>query len=392
MTTTLTMDAKKLGEAKKYRDGMRNRVRKDLTTMCAKYNITMFEAAHAVLDSVIQNIDTNATMYGQTEMPNQLAQTLLSYTQAMLDKTEEEPTPKSKSLFSYSMSSSPSSSATFNLTLPTTVAKKKKKKLDKFVTTDDIAAEIVWSGTALGSAAIEAQKKALAYLQSKDPESFYVKGGGYFSASDPWASGGGGYKKVIVKIPKTAPYVSAEMLHTLKLQLPANGFKWRKLKNKTIYKLQDYSKSKSTLHSALDTPLKAVPGKVVAVDPVTQAVKGVETSLSYSESTAKLYSKLPDGFAWMQSPYTKTYYVGKSLDTPLKKAAATNIKVSAIDPSDGKTTYFELGTVYPSKMMKTYSMLTPGYKWVKSLVYEQCWIEKFTDPLDDPFGPEDVNY
>src|ERR1700746_881203 len=81
-----TMTMENASQAKKQRDVLRNRFRTDISKYCAKFGVTQFEAAHAIMDTVLKGMDENAESMGNVGMPNGLAQTLLTYTEGMIEK------------------------------------------------------------------------------------------------------------------------------------------------------------------------------------------------------------------------------------------------------------------------------------------------------------------
>lgn len=313
MTTTMTLKTEDIGAAKKHRDAMRKRLRADLEKMSSKYNIPLFEAAHAVIDTVLQNIDSAAVYGGGYGMPNNMAQTLLPYTQALVESTH--PTTSKPKV----------SSIVDDIHVPehlnSKAKPKSKAKLDKHVTGNDIKATITWSGSG-HTIQYKAQQQALKDCADIYGESFWiVTGSGWLSSVNPWGLSSG-YTKVVVRIPKNSPYVSEEMYKKLNLTIPkGSGLKWRKLKNKPIYKLQDYSKK-----SALDTPMK---GTIPTPDLTSATPLALGTSkdghvswLSLSPSMDKLvalsplvskaYPILPAGYIWLKDNSKHCCYVMKA--------------------------------------------------------------------------------
>src|ERR1700752_303593 len=221
MTSTMTIDPKNLGKAKKQRDTMRERYRVELQKFAHAYNVSLFEATHAVLDSIIKNVDDY--MYGEPSMPNGLAQTLLPSTEAKILKAEAA-APASPSTLSV---------GSWEKAIMKDKAKNKASgkpdKLDKYVTEADITAYIVWY--CKKSAHWNTTHKAL--QETYGSTHYVVQASGYLLPGNKYVSDEYGYHYMVIRLVRSMPYISEAMLNAFKPIAP-KGMKWRKLKNKAI--------------------------------------------------------------------------------------------------------------------------------------------------------------
>lgn len=349
---TKTIEPTKLGAAKKQRDYLRNKFQADIAKFVEKFGGTPFEVAHAVADSVLSTVNTNAEQWDTVGLPNALAQTLLPDTQAMLAKA-------GKDVPEYGGKPSGLSSFLDEVAPPTTwsspigksagtphpgkankpyMPKPYLKDIDVYET--DITAEIYYTS--------KSHKQTLETFKSlnepgQKSDFYYVTGAAYVYG--PQAAKYGllttGYSSVIIKLNKKRPYISAEMLKTFGPNAP-KGMKWRKLKNKAIYKLNEDTKykwpvvktefpqyvtdhsvnapkfseeavtSNTTAVEVLKKNVFAVYGLYPEVKPQTTYVKCVASKTGvtanifvwqyYGASVAEGYNLVPTGYTWLKNP------------------------------------------------------------------------------------------
>lgn len=292
------IDTVNLGKAKKQRDQMRNRIRTELNRFSAEFGISQFEVTHAVLDSLLLSTDQNYGSYGsKPEMKYALAQTLL---------------PSTLSLIGGSAPTEPVYAS------PMPLSKKEKAihttaiKPDKYVTEADVQASVYYYTTSY-----KEHKEIMETLPEYQKENyFFVRGHAwaYTGAPMKWfnVQKSGNYN-IIIKIPKNSPYVSDSMLSKLNLQVPSSGFKWRKLKNKAIYKLQDYSKGSKTIQAGTNTTASDawynapksnsatdyVTAKSALGSPITVVLS--TESKQYTYPTSYQTVELPEGYMWLKN-------------------------------------------------------------------------------------------
>lgn len=348
--------------AKKQRDAFRARLQNDLQKYCDKFGVTEFEAIHAIVDTVMVAIDNEAKNVGETRMPNSLAQTLLPQTKEMIDATEGV-TPQSSSdpggsfKPAWDISNDPYVLPPYAGTLTPENSLKAEKavaspqKLDKDVTESDITAEIIHI-----KKSYKAHAAVLAEHQKLDDGYYYIGGAsGYLSGSNNLIPEQSGYFYTIVRLLKSSPYLSADMVVKLGLKVPEKGFKFRKLKNKPIYKLQQYSNFETTNLSSPSPCIKnwikktkisegmkkVLPSmsdggavEYLAVVGTTTGLLGSlvvkpehsEAPVLYSYATATDYKNLPSGYMWIKNPLNNNCYVVKvqqGLLVPLEVAMAS---------------------------------------------------------------------
>ncbi len=327
---TKTLDFEMLGKAKKQRNVLRDKIRQDIQKFCIKFPGTgQFEVAHAIMDSVLQSINESETNYGKPGMPNGLAQTLLPCTEALIGKTPEAdqtslfasdqihpakkgPITNPKDWIQWSDLPSPAKKGSFTLSGP--------KKLDKDVTLADT------TSTTLCHVASSWHEHLAAKGKVKDLENILLcTGKVWLSASNKHNKlGKSGPHYTLWRMQKDSPYISATDLAAYKISPPA-GYKWRKLKNKPIYKAivdpkspTNWTKAKESLAQVAkefqiwdqatlddqtnDQPM--VPG--VAPKLYTQHIATGELMiiygyLEYPGSLAKECSP-PSGWVWEKNP------------------------------------------------------------------------------------------
>lgn len=291
-TNTLTIPTDKIGMAKKQRDTMRNRYRAEIHKFASEYNISQFEAAHAVFDTILKAIDESS--YTVAAMPNQLAQSLLASTQALIDGTEYVPPVKPKSM----PVPSPHVSK-----MQKSHAKSTALKADKYVTDADVKPQIVFHSKSNAEA-----KQYIADNKNLFPEFFLVRGYRYLLANNQYLPNVTGPTSVVVGIKKSKPYVTSHMLDFFNLQVPTTGFKWRKLKGKSIHKLQDYSKT--TIANAVNGAFEQIIGKHVTTgEPFTINVsKSNGLKYTYPVSIACKHI-VPLTHKWLYDSVSEHYYL-----------------------------------------------------------------------------------
>lgn len=339
MSETTTFTCTELGAAKKQRDAFRNRLRADLIKYAEKYNVTKFEAIHAIVDTVMLEIDNEAKNYGKPGLPNALCQTVLPQTQEIIDTFAKNYGTKHASDLNTDSAVAAYDKMTFGSTpLWSPVLKAKPsnqgmpEKLDKYVTDADISAEIVWYGQLASQA-----KKAFEPYKDLDDGCYYLQGySEWLYSSNTLLPGQAGRFHVIVKLRKKSPYLSALFISKLNLSVPKGGFKFRKLKNKQIYKLQQYSKFDTLKPKKKSVNVGDIYG---IIDDTYPASLGISTTMKSGSTVNLLVSKeghkehytgqfvkqvnLPKGYLWVKNPATDTAYILKAsygLQLPLEEA------------------------------------------------------------------------
>lgn len=342
---TLTIPTNKIGKAKKQRDMMRNRYRTEISRYAATFGCTQFEAAHAIFDTLLKDYD-NSTAYTQGDlMPNQLAQTFLPYTTDMVEAKQKQSAPKPES--AQTIQSSPVTMKMVDVTLKQSYAKTwgigpktvMAKKLDKDVTESDIKASLyaIYSQASSCYTIYDDMKHETAY-------SFYVMAHGYLFDTNTVAPGSTGWKYMILEIPKSSPYVPAEWVDKFHLGVPSIGFKWRKLKNKQVYKLQQYGKKADAVQPKVAPVEKAT---YVLAEGLSLGGQTVSATLQIGKKYiggveyAKLYPNLPQGYMWLKDPTSGSATV---VDYETDLVSLVPFTVAAASPAP------------------------PGYHWEKYLV------------------------
>lgn len=227
-TTMPKMTEDKIGEAKKRRNFLRNKMRGDIDKFATQFGISTFEAAHCVLDSIILNVD-NAPV---KKMEWGLAQTLLPSTQAHLS---DHPKPDENLVTAPPIFTVGKWSEPIKQVYTTAV----KMKPDVNVTTSDVLESIV----PLGNLYTPAMKQLEQIKETFSAGNHVMYGKAWLSGGNKWDLSSG-TQYVAVVVPKSAPYASYNVVQTFK-PTPASGYKWRKLKNKPIYKLVPDPKQKA---------------------------------------------------------------------------------------------------------------------------------------------------
>lgn len=300
----LTIPMDKIGKAKKQRDAMRNRYREEIQRFANEYNCSMFEAAHSVFDTILDTVDKYAT----PGIPNALAQTLLPYTTSMINDAGGVAPVQPQTYSPPSVTGKWYKSMLEAKKMPAKKPSDTLTKLDKFVTADDVTAEAyavytTWS---------DANKILKGVWAQTDSLYHYFLLQGYLGPNNTVSPGViFGYKYVICRVLKTKPYISENWYSSYQVSVPTKGFKWRKLKNKAIYKLQDYSKTPKGTSSKYVSPTAQYIYSTHLHTGASYALivnKPGETPYTYAGSFASKY-KLPTGYKWVQDAMSLHYYV-----------------------------------------------------------------------------------
>lgn len=272
------METINLGKAKKQRDAARLALNLAVNTIHDNFpGLTRFEIAHAVADSLLVTINQQAENSGQIGMPHQFGQTLLPGTQALIDGNPE-PKP----------ALAPGAYMQWDDLLPQKpapkVATKKSDglKLDINVTEDDCMGTLYFetSGYKYSEAKKSAEDMLLVY---------------YPVMGKTWS---GGYKILVWAVPAKSPYLTSKQISGSNLK-PYNGFKFRKLKNKDIYKVVPLPTNKKYDKGAKDDA-----GNIDAPVIGTHLPTGTTTTLKVGETyTGLFYNKitLPNGYGWKKA-------------------------------------------------------------------------------------------
>lgn len=278
---TKTLDHIDLGKAKKQRDILRKRYREDIQKFRDKFpGLSSFEVAHAIMDTVLADIDGTAqSIGGKPSMAHGLAQTLLPGTKTLIGEFTAEPDEApDPSKYSYSST----------LSLDDLVWAGPKKDVDVVAADTDMTS--MWHV----SYGWKTHKAAADNVSSfGGAETLYAFGKAWMSGTNP-ANPGGKSATVftIWSMKKSAPYIMASTITTYKIKAP-KGYKWRKLKNKPIYKAIPIKKSGPT-----GTLTPASESKTISCYTTDNSEANFKVGALYSGSMAKAYYKTPYNYTW----------------------------------------------------------------------------------------------
>lgn len=319
MSTLKTMSTDTLSAAKKQRDKMRNQARMDVAKFASKFGCSEFEAAHAIFDTVLDTINDTAKNYGTPAMPNFLAQTLLNDTKVLLGDAEPAKiTAMEMTAFNLDehLAKNPAPTTKKIAQKAATKAKSEVAKLDIYVSEEDLTGTFLYENLK----GYKEQGVSLKGYNEGTLDNLYhfVKGKLYTYSSSlqndptlkPYAESlNQGYNYPIFIMKKSAPYVSTAVLNKFQLQAPT-GYKWRKLKNKDIYKLikdpkqswywtQKEKDAEAAKVVVSDVPFlkQVVSTMLTAFNTKAGCYDTLWSNVNYPGHFVKTY-ELPDNYSW----------------------------------------------------------------------------------------------
>lgn len=386
MSATMTMN--QIGQAKKQRDVLRNRFRTDIQKFSEKFGVSNFEAAHAIMDSVLNQYNDYAKNYGTCEMKHNLAQTLLPDTLNLIGGSGTITSPGETPIWHAGPLFTQKQKAGKGKLISSKPKGHGLAKLDKDVTEADLdGTYIVEYGQNQ-----KTHNELLKNYKETDDQSFYLSGSKYIYGGALSEKFGGmtGSIKVIWKMSKAAPYINTSDAYAYNLSAP-QGFKFRKLKNKPFYKLikdakQSYYWNKveaaavtapdinETVPANVDPdPVHYVGGVPYAKMTSTQGYESfIQIGKAYATEIAKKFPNVPDGYGWIKtSNLQDTMALVKVEAKPVQVEPAPSIydkdapegMIKASD-SYGFNVNIKPNTVYAKWLAEEYSTLSPGYVWV----------------------------
>ena len=213
-----------LGKAKKQRDVARNQLQMAINKIAEAHPaISRFEIAHAIADSVLSSIDTQARHSGTVSMPFLFGSTILPYTTTMINEAGGACAPPQPAQNTSILDYVHGSNVPYYAPGPAFKGAPKKGngglKLDTQVTENDCIGYVY--GT------YKQYSEAKKNIEGSVPVTYYP------AVGTTWI---GGYNKVLYVVPALSPYLTSKTISEYNLK-PYSGFKFRKLKNKSLYKI-----------------------------------------------------------------------------------------------------------------------------------------------------------